>query len=1038
MSTPPRGDCPEDSVVTAYSAGGLSPEERERVRTHLQDCARCSLFAIEVSRTIDSPGASTAGEAEVGQEAPGRYEILGELGSGGQGTVYAAWDRVLDREVALKVPRGENAERFLREARLAARLDHPGIVTVFEIGRRADGSLYAAQRLVRPAPHADRPRTLRDALNEATETTVRLGLIPRLLAVAEAIAYAHTRGIVHRDLKPENVVIGEHGETVVLDWGLAIDLNVRDKGAGEASGGATLVVGTPGYMSPEQWSGEPVDARTDVFALGTMLAELLTGVRPTGRDVPLTPLRERAPTVPPALAAIAEQASAAKREQRYASAAGFAQDLSQWLSGGMVAAYDYALGERIALSLRRHRQAFLFSTAIALVAFAAAAFSFLQYQRTRTALAATLLEKAVASQSRSAWDTAAAYFAASAELHPSLEAQYGLSATYGHSRAIARFHVEAARAIAALAASRDGRYVAVGEDSGRIALYGPVGTVPERLLDGGHSDIVKALAFRNGSEELLSAGDDGRFLRWDLTTGKATELGGTRSVAINALSLSFDGSWAAAVREDGEVELWSLPSGELMRSWKAHEKPAYGVSISPDGTQLVTCSWDHSVKQWTPTGELLGALSGHLDSVLSCAYSPDGKRIASASRDNTVRVWPATGGSPGVLVGHTQKVNAVAWTSNEVLVSTSDDAKLRYWDAVQLQPIPAATEFIEEDGLSLAVSGSRLFVSGGGALLWAFRSADSELPPNRGVPMVLAKDSERRILISRSSGLFVLNSATLQTESTLQERQPGIFAVLPDGGTLCTYDRAHDDITVTRTLEDGGSYPLIAVSTVITGMASAPDGHSVAITTKESDVKVIDPVSGAVQLDLKGHTAGVFDAAFTEDRIFTASYDKTIRSWSRSDGAALTTFRGHWHGVRTVAISPDGKTLASGGWDKTVRLWDLDSAKLRATLNGHEGYVARVAFDPSGTLLASAAWDGTVIIWDVATQRQLVRMVANDSKINALSLSFDGSWAAAVREDGEVELWSLPSGELMRSWKAHEKPAYGVSISPDGTQLVTC
>ncbi|MFL5318623.1 MAG: WD40 repeat domain-containing protein, partial [Myxococcaceae bacterium] len=89
-------------------------------------------------------------------------------------------------------------------------------------------------------------------------------------------------------------------------------------------------------------------------------------------------------------------------------------------------------------------------------------------------------------------------------------------------------------------------------------------------------------------------------------------------------------------------------------------------------------------------------------------------------------------------------------------------------------------------------------------------------------------------------------------------------------------------------------------------------------------------------------------------------------------------------GVRTVAISPDGKTLASGGWDKTVRLWDLDSAKLRATLNGHEGYVARVAFDPSGTLLASAAWDGTVIIWDVATQRQLVRMDANDSKINAL------------------------------------------------------
>src|SRR4051794_35094719 len=208
---------------------------------------------------------------------PERYQVINEHGRGGLGRVLRAHDRELGRDVAIKelIARGDLGEvRFLREALITARLEHPGIVPVHEAGRWPDGTPFYAMKLVAG-------RSLRDLLAERPAVDERIALLHHVIAVTDAIAYAHGRNIIHRDLKPANVVIGDFGETVVIDWGLAKDLSADEEpgiGAGpfrtahdDGLTSAGTILGTPAYMPPEQQRGEHVDQRADVYAIGAML-----------------------------------------------------------------------------------------------------------------------------------------------------------------------------------------------------------------------------------------------------------------------------------------------------------------------------------------------------------------------------------------------------------------------------------------------------------------------------------------------------------------------------------------------------------------------------------------------------------------------------------------------------------------------------------------------------------------------------------------------------------------------------------------------
>ncbi|MBP6839475.1 MAG: protein kinase [Kofleriaceae bacterium] len=350
--------------------------------------------------------ATLAGPSPTTEPAPGLDVVASDpyldrqlLGRGGMGQVFAARDRRLRRTVAVKELRrgaGDLEARFVREALLTARLQHPSIISVYEAGRWPDGAPYYAMRLVAG-------RSLEQALAGATERPARLALLPNLLAVADALAYAHSQRIIHRDLKPANVMLGDFGETVVIDWGLAKDLaepsgparhgdggpDQRGEPARSATDGGDSetrhgeILGTPAYMAPEQAAGAAVDERTDVFALGAILYHVLSGQLPyTGASAVEVmeriqagrprPLREVAPGLPPDLVAIVDRAMAPAPAARYPSARELAEDLRRFTSGQMVSAHHYGAGALVRRWLRRHRALVAVSLA-ALVTLAALA-----------------------------------------------------------------------------------------------------------------------------------------------------------------------------------------------------------------------------------------------------------------------------------------------------------------------------------------------------------------------------------------------------------------------------------------------------------------------------------------------------------------------------------------------------------------------------------------------------------------------------------------------------------------------------------------
>jgi len=344
-----------ESNVESGSGGGGAPGRE------LASVAADTTITVPAPDSAPPPGAFDDGWAE-----RGRYALVGELARGGGGRIAVAVDRKLGRRVAMKRPLDVGGgARLEREALVLARLEHPSIVPIHDAGRDREGAPYYTMKLVDG-------ETLAARLARAASFTERLSLLTAVISIADAMAYAHTQGVIHRDLKPSNVVIGAFGEVAVIDWGLG---KLVDEADGAAQGGGAMtweltghdsVVGTPAYMAPEQARGEPVDRRTDVYALGALLYQVLSGETPYGRAEPAGTLAQlaagpppavdvREPRVPRDLAAIVGKAMARSPAARYASATELADDLRRYQTGRLVAAHRYGPWTRARRWLRRHQ-----------------------------------------------------------------------------------------------------------------------------------------------------------------------------------------------------------------------------------------------------------------------------------------------------------------------------------------------------------------------------------------------------------------------------------------------------------------------------------------------------------------------------------------------------------------------------------------------------------------------------------------------------------------------------------------------------------
>jgi tetratricopeptide (TPR) repeat protein len=388
---PPEPTIPKDAQAPTFKKVvlGTSPERKPP-----------PVLANDLSSDATMAAPILGAVPPLPEVARGLYSGDDEIARGGMGRIVAAEDRRLGRPVALKElidPTDENMTRFQREALITARLQHPGIVPVYEAGRWPTGEPFFAMKLVSGRP-------LDQVIADTTTLSERLALLPRLAAACDAMAYAHSQRIIHRDLKPGNVLIGDFGETVVIDWGLAKDLDANDgfdsanrappaarkskpgkAGLAIASHSSTLtvagsVMGTPAYMAPEQARGEQVDQRADVFALGAMLYHVLAGSPPynarTATDViaaaalgKIIPLKEREKRAPHDLVAILDRAMAQSPSARYPNAGELAEELRRFLTGNLVEAHRYTPFQRIGRFVKKHRAAVTIAS-IAIIGFA--------------------------------------------------------------------------------------------------------------------------------------------------------------------------------------------------------------------------------------------------------------------------------------------------------------------------------------------------------------------------------------------------------------------------------------------------------------------------------------------------------------------------------------------------------------------------------------------------------------------------------------------------------------------------------------------
>ncbi len=1014
-------------------------------------------------------------------DMPADYGVLEILGKGGMGIVYSAHQASLDRNVAVKMLLPEGAKNrksrnaFLAEASVTGDLEHPNIVPIYDLGRAPDGAFFYAMKRVHGTPW---------------DKTIRSTPLPQnlehLLRVCDAVAFAHSKGIIHRDLKPENTMIGNFGEVMVMDWGLAIPSDGRRIGGIQL---AQSMAGTPSYMAPEMARGpfENITTLSDIYLLGAILFEIVTGKPPhtgeSSRACMINAARNeiRKPEVKSELVDIAIHAMATKPAERHQTVQEFQEAIRNYQSHSE----SIALSTLAAKSLEEARASGSYDN------FNRAVFGFQQaidlWSENADASAGLIESKYNYAQTacqRGDYDLGAGLLDLSIPehqiLHQEIRAQSDererrqqrtrLYRQIGVALAGLLFLVVSGSAIWINSARRE----AVNQRELADAAKQDADLKRAQAMQAQESEQQQRMIAEQKQRDAEQAQDQERKQR-ELAEA-AQEAERKQRVAADNARMEAEAAKLAEQKQKEVAEqqraFAEMKRTEAIEARQAESYEAYVARIAAaasridenaylgalellrdcipaDGeTDYRNWEWGRMVYLCKQASQVLA--TGHsLETIATSKSGGNFGLIATAGDSGVVTVWAPETGLKKSYELQVSKINSVAFSPNNRELAIGTDTVGKF-----IQILDLATGQVDNLARESSADAHEQPV------LSVDFSADGKqlLSASQSGKIKIWDLASRRALVTLHRHRSAVHAAKF-FPSPQGQPQTKIISVSQDGNAVVWRDKS-GRWSSSDSVEEQGIFrehrgPIFCLAISDDGQKIATAGHAGRILIwSDADLKAVDlaesierneEVSNLTKSQqLVGHTAAVrgLDFAKSSDLLLSAGHDNTVRVWNASSGESIKVLRGHGRWVRDCIVSDDGRSVVSAGYDGTVRLWDIEGyEELRVlrgkVLSGHEDGIMAAEFSNDSQRVVTASRDRTVKTWDSKTGAQLRQFREGHKFLASDAVTYqDGRYLATAAGDETVRLWNVETGSEMRELRGTGQGA-AIDVSRDGKFVLT-